>query len=354
MNENENKMRKAYMFFAIAVAVFGIAADGMQMLGSGVIAPALGIVPTESTWFPFVNIIIPMYVIGFPILFLVLRKNEVVKPEKHKLSFGKYILYIPLMAALIVVGAVIGTILNYMIVLPFGVDPQNSTAIGAIMMNSNPFWRILTAGILAPIVEEMIFRKFLIDRTYRYGEWVAIITSGLMFGLFHGNLAQFFFATLIGGLFAYIYIRTGQVWYTIGLHMILNLSTSVITMATMKPYLSVDQETFTEYQNISQQYLASGGDPALQERLMSVAGQVIPKMIPFMIWSGIISQVALAGIVLWIIFLAKKKVVIKKAPDQVEKGMKYAWGNFGMILFVLYCLVMFVINYISIIGTFGA
>ena len=70
----------------------------------------------------------------------------------------------------------------------------------------------------APVVEEFIFRKFLIDRVYRYGEWVAILTSGLMFGLFHENLAQFFFATLIGCFFAFFYILrvlrllTGKLW----------------------------------------------------------------------------------------------------------------------------------------------
>ncbi len=350
---NEKKMKKMYSFYALAITIFGVVVTLLQFLGSLFGENVLHIDVSESSWFPFLNIIIPMYVICFPILFLVLRKQEVVKPEKHKLSVGKYLLFIPLMAAMIGVGAVIGITLNLLITLPFGVNPMQSTEISSVMMNSNPFWRIITAGILAPIVEETIFRKFLIDRTYRYGEWVAILTSGIMFGLFHGNFAQCFFAAFIGGLFAYIYIRTGQVWYTIGLHMILNLSTSVITMAVAKPYLSVGADKITEYSEVSQQYLLSGGNPELEERLMTLAGEIVPKMAPYMLWTSFMGTVMLAGIVLWIIFLVKKKVVIKTAPDQVDGGMKFAWGNIGMVLFLIYSVVSFVFGYISIIANYG-
>lgn len=350
---NEKKMKKMYSFYALAITIFGVVVTLLQFLGSLFGENVLHIDVSESSWFPFLNIIIPMYVICFPILFLVLRKQEVVKPEKHKLSVGKYLLFIPLMAAMIGVGAVIGITLNLLITLPFGVNPMQSTEISSVMMNSNPFWRIITAGILAPIVEETIFRKFLIDRTYRYGEWVAILTSGIMFGLFHGNFAQCFFAAFIGGLFAYIYIRTGQVWYTIGLHMILNLSTSVITMAVAKPYLSVGADKITEYSEVSQQYLLSGGNPELEERLMTLAGEIVPKMAPYMLWTSFMGTVMLAGIVLWIVFLVKKKVVIKTAPDQVDGGMKFAWGNIGMVLFLIYSVVSFVFGYISIIANYG-
>ena len=350
---NEKKMKKMYSIYALAITIFGVVVTLLQFLGSLFGENVLHIDVSESSWFPFLNIIIPMYVICFPILFLVLRKQEVVKPERHKLSVGKYLLFIPLMAAMIGVGAVIGITLNLLITLPFGVNPMQSTEISSVMMNSNPFWRIITAGILAPIVEETIFRKFLIDRTYRYGEWVAILTSGIMFGLFHGNFAQCFFAAFIGGLFAYIYIRTGQVWYTIGLHMILNLSTSVITMAVAKPYLSVGADKISEYSEVSQQYLLSGGNPELEERLMTLAAEIVPKMVPYFLWTSFMGTVMLAGIVLWIIFLVKKKAVIKTAPDQVKGGMKFAWGNIGMVLFLIYSVVSFVFGYISIIANYG-
>ena len=48
--------------------------------------------------------------------------------------------------------------------------------------------------ICAPILEEYIFRKLIVDRTVKYGQGVAVVLSGLMFGLFHGNLNQFAYA----------------------------------------------------------------------------------------------------------------------------------------------------------------
>ena len=345
---NETKMKQSYSKYALAVFIFAVVATVIQLLANLVLVPLLNIDP-DNGWFPFANVIVPMYMIAFPILLLIIRKAEAKKPEKHSISFGKFIVFVLLMFGMVGVGAVVGTILNYLVMLPFGLNPSNNTGIVKIMMNSNPVIRIVTAGILAPIVEEFIFRKFLIDRTYRYGEWAAILTSGLMFGLFHGNLAQFFFTTLIGGLFAYIYIRTGKIWYTIALHMTMNLATSVITMFTMQGYLSVDPDLMNEYSSISAQYLSSGGDPALQQRMMEVAGQVIPKMMPFMIWMGILGQLVLVGIVLWIVFLAKKKFTIKRTEEQVEHGMRYAWGNVGMILFIVFVVFEFGLNFYQLV-----
>jgi len=352
-SDDAQKMKKSYSKYGLILTIFGVAVTLLETGFALLYNRITGQKPVESGWFSFVNVIVVMYLICFPILILVTRKMEKKAPEKQKLSFGKYIVYILLMAGMVGVGAAVGIILNYAMTLPFGVSPQNSSELGMVMLNSNPFWRILTAGILAPIVEEHIFRKFLIDRTRRYGEWVAIFTSGLMFGLFHGNFAQFFFATLIGGLFAYIYVRTGRIWYTIGLHMIMNLSTSVISMATMKPYMELDPNTITEYQNVSNQYLASGGDPVLAQRMTELASEVLPKMLPFMLWMGFVGQVVLVGVVLWIIFLAKKKFVIKRSENYVEKGGRLAWGNIGMILYLVYSVISFAVNYIQLIAAYG-
>lgn len=349
MMNNETKMKQSYSKYALAVFIFGVVATTIQLLVAMVLVPVFNI-NTDNGWFSFANVIIPLYLIAFPILILITRKAEVKVPEKHSIKFGKFIVFVLLMFGMVGVGAVIGTILNYLVMLPFGLNPSNNTGIVKIMMNSNPVIRIVTAGILAPIVEELIFRKFLIDRTYRYGEWTAILTSGLMFGLSHGNLAQFFFTTLIGGLLAYIYIRTGKIWYTIALHMTLNLATSVVTMFTMQNYLSVDPELMNEYASLSSQYLASGGDPALQQRMMEAASQVIPKMMPFIIWMGFFGQLVLVGIILWIVFLAKKKFTIKRTEEQVEHGMRFAWGNIGMILFIVYIVVEFGLNFYQLVA----
>ena len=76
--------------------------------------------------------------------------------------------------------------------------------------------------IAAPIIEELIFRKLLIDRISPFGEKTAIFASALAFGLVHGNFSQFFYAFAIGLLFGYIYVKTRNILYTIVLHMFVN------------------------------------------------------------------------------------------------------------------------------------
>jgi hypothetical protein len=71
-------------------------------------------------------------------------------------------------------------------------------------------------------VEELIFRKILLDKLRRFGDLPAILITGLAFGIFHFNLLQFFYATVIGIMFAYITIRTNRIIYAIILHMMMN------------------------------------------------------------------------------------------------------------------------------------
>lgn len=345
----QNAMRKKYSYFAICVIIFAVVATGFQLLGNYVIAPALG-VGEKSDWFTFANILIPMHILAFGVLLLITGKQEKTPPEKHELSVGKLLLCIPIMAGLAGVGAIIGAILNFALTLPFGVKPNESTAIAQIMMNSNPVWRIVVVGITAPIVEEMVFRKLLIDRVLKYGELTAILTSGVMFGLFHGNFAQFFFATMIGFFFAYIYIRTGKIWYSMALHACMNLATSVITMWTMQSYLSLDPDLLNRYQEISFKIMSGGGNPEMEQELMTIANQVIPKMGPYLVWTGFMGNLALAGVVLLIIFLVRRKFVLKPTSQQVKSGIKYAWLNPGMLLFLIYCIAEFVMNYIAVIA----
>ena len=352
-NESKGKaMKKSYLWFALSTVVFGVVATVIQVLCTRFLVPKLGIDP-DNGWYSFVLVLVSIHIIAFAVMLLLTAKQDKMPPEKHNLSLGRLLLCIPLMAALIGVGAVVGFIINAVITLPFGVPLDQNTGIIQMMTGSNPFWRILVAGITAPIVEEMVFRKLLIDRVVKYGEWVAILTSGIMFGLFHGNFSQFFFATLLGGFFAYIYVRTGKIWYTMFLHATVNLTTSVITMALIEPYMDVvNSGMMQEYEDLVNRYAATGGtDKVLEQQAFSLAGEMFSMMGPFMLWSSILGQIAFAGIVLWIIFLAKKKFHLKSAPMQVQGGLKYAWINVGMIVFLIYTICEFVLNYISVISS---
>ncbi|MBS6237997.1 MAG: CPBP family intramembrane metalloprotease [Bacteroides sp.] len=86
---------------------------------------------------------------------------------------------------------------------------------------------IICVAILGPILEELLFRgaitKVLLKK---YNPVVAILISGLIFGIFHMNPAQVVGATLIGFILAWIYYKTHSLIPCILIH-IMNNSLSV-------------------------------------------------------------------------------------------------------------------------------
>ena len=87
---------------------------------------------------------------------------------------------------------------------------------------------VIMIAFLAPIFEELICRKFLIDRTRRYGELTSLLFSSFVFGIFHCNIYQIFYAFALGLIFGYVYLRTGNVILTIIMHMIVNSSSAIL------------------------------------------------------------------------------------------------------------------------------
>ena len=84
--------------------------------------------------------------------------------------------------------------------------------------------------ISAWIAEEFIFRNFLIDWLTIYSKTLAIFASGILFGIFHNNILQFFGAMFLGWSLAYSYIETGNILIPISHHIFENSYTTIIQM----------------------------------------------------------------------------------------------------------------------------
>lgn len=83
-------------------------------------------------------------------------------------------------------------------------------------------------AVVAPVVEELIFRKMLIPRLLPFGERTAVVFSALAFALMHGNFLQFFYALGFGVLCGYIFVRTGRAVYSIALHVVINIFGGIV------------------------------------------------------------------------------------------------------------------------------
>ena len=257
----------------------------------------------------YLMIIFTVDLVSFPLIFLLTLKMPKAQIEKKRLGFGKFLLCVLIMYGLIFVGALIGLVFHGVLTIPF--NNNESSKLVNLLINSNSFVRILIVGVIAPIFEELIFRKVLIDHVAPKGELVAILTSGIMFGLFHGNFQQCFFACFIGFLFAYIYLKTGRVIYTILLHMTLNTVTSGITIGLIKWFYKVAE-------SIGLDINAASSDASLY----NVAGAeklVLPSM-ALIGWILLLFLIMIAGLVTFIVIACMKKIKINRAEEDDSFG----------------------------------
>ena len=180
-----------------------------------------------------INIIIVLssicnYILPFPVFYWLMKKIDDVEIEKTNINIKTFIIYTGITLTLMWIGNLIGLAITALLSNIIQSDIANPVQ---QLINTTDIWlNLVVISIVAPIFEEVIFRKFLIDRTIKYGAKVSIILSAVIFALFHGNLNQFFYTLLIGGFFAYVYIKTGKITYTIILHIIVNLMGSVISL----------------------------------------------------------------------------------------------------------------------------
>ena len=101
-------------------------------------------------------------------------------------------------------------------------------------MMQKPFG-IIAVAILAPIVEEIVFRGAILRILLEYFSgskaWIAITISAVTFGLFHGNFAQAVNASFLGLILGWLYYRTKSIIPSMVLHLVNNISAVVLTLS---------------------------------------------------------------------------------------------------------------------------
>ena len=171
--------------------------------------------------------VIPLYLIGFPCAYLVLRRLPKGVPSADTMGAKNVTVGLMVSLALMMVGNYIGNAFIIFMESLMGrtlLNPVETATVGqAWWMN------LIFVGILAPIVEEIFFRKVVCDRLLVLGEGYTIVLSAALFGLAHGNLFQFFYAFLLGAFFALIYVKTGCLRYSIAYHIVVNVLGGVLS-----------------------------------------------------------------------------------------------------------------------------
>ncbi len=270
------------------------------------------------------------YLIALPIAYLVLRglRKSEATGERTKLGFKDTVMMFAVSYAAMYVGAIIGNSLNSIIGGITGEMPDNS--VNEIVSNTPMYLIFIFTVILAPIFEELLYRKLVIDRLSVYGDKCAIIFSAVAFGLFHGNLYQFFYAAIIGLVLGYVYTRTRNVKDTIILHMLLNFTGSVMAMPVQESLDAVN-----EYTNI----MNAGGD------LEFVDFMYHTLLVSF--YETLVLGLLIAGVIVFSRMVKGREIKISQdkeifLPD--SEIAQYGTVNFGTIFFIVLNLILIVLN----------
>ncbi len=169
---------------------------------------------------------VPMYLIGYPIMFLLVKQVKPSSIAQHDMKGTQLFVAFTITYALMILGNLLG--LGVTSVIGFLKGDGVVNPLLNIVSSGNIWINAIYTVLLAPVFEEFLFRKLVVDRTIRYGEGTAVVLSGLMFGLFHGNLNQFVYALPMGLFFAFLYAKTGKIRYTVILHMAVNFMGTVL------------------------------------------------------------------------------------------------------------------------------
>ena len=271
---------------------------------------------------------VPQYLIAFPILFLIVKGMKTKYREKSKMSATEFFSLFLISQTAMLVGNLIGDMFNSFFSAFKGselTDPVTE------LVMASPVWLLLiTVVIVGPIVEELIFRKLMIDRLSRYGELVAIMTSSIAFGLFHGNFYQFFYAVMLGLILGYMYAKTRNIKYSIFMHMLINFFGSIVAIPVSKSFDKLMPQLENVYNGIEV-------DMADFIKNAMVVGS----------YSVIQYAMLIAGTVLFVKAVRNKKFRLQSTYEYKiprEQVASVAILNPGTILFLILSILIFVTN----------
>lgn len=110
-----------------------------------------------------------------------------------------------------------------------GAESRHAQVVNALSSGESVVIQILALAILTPLAEELVFRGVILNELRLWmNKYLAVAVTALVFGVFHGNLVQGIYATIIGVGIGLIYLWTESIWSAIFVHMVFNFFGGVV------------------------------------------------------------------------------------------------------------------------------
>ncbi|MEE1296336.1 MAG: CPBP family intramembrane glutamic endopeptidase [Bifidobacterium sp.] len=313
------RARRAYSRIGAGISV--VVAIWLAMtLGLQSLAMYLMHSTTLSSWLALVINDVVLYCLAIPIGYMIISTVPVEPTHRYRLPARRFCALLVMCVPLMYGGSIIGQLLAG--ALSSG---TSTNRIDSFVDSGSWLLTSVAMVVIAPIVEEWLFRKQVISRLRRYGERTAILVSALLFALFHVNLYQFFYAFALGLMFGYVYTRTSALRYSVAMHMIVNFVGAVISPALLQWTESTGALALAVN---AASTLGAGGSPA-------VTGAQMAYLVAMCAFGLAMLALFVIGIVLLV--RERRRFVLYTAPDELPRGTvaTAVFANPGMIVFLV-------------------
>lgn len=155
------------------------------------------------------------------IMILSLMKNDLKEEKlKHPLSIGQIIGWSVAGLFLAWIAQAIAVTIEMQL---FGIDPASENTEVIVDFTRSNILFILIPAIIAPILEEIIFRKILFGTFYKkMNFFIAALLSSLIFAVLHLDFTHLLIYATMGFVFAFLYVQTKRIIVPIIVHMAIN------------------------------------------------------------------------------------------------------------------------------------
>lgn len=198
-----------------------------QIIPPAVLAPILEKFPNlDQQGINMLASYISMYLIALPLGLLLLKKfpNQKAEPvERKKINLKLILLLYPFGFAIMSVLNIAATLIQTHVI-----GKNASVTIDSINGENNWVWITFICGvIIAPIMEEFIFRYIPYKKAARFGAAPYIFWTAICFGLFHLNFGQSLYAIGLGVFLAIAMIKYKNPKNVIIVHVLINLTAGI-------------------------------------------------------------------------------------------------------------------------------
>lgn len=222
----KKQARKAYSLLGITLFILMAAQQIFPIFFMPVLTK---LIPSISgTLAGMLSAYIAMYIIALPLCMLFVKRlptveNQPAEAGNKGLNLKLVLLMYPFGYALM---ALVGMGAN--LFQTYVIGRNGTVAVSTIIADDKYAWvRIILGVLIAPAMEEIIFRLLPFKKASGFGMAPYVAWSAIVFGLFHLNFGQSLYAAALGAFLAMTMYKTRNVLNSILVHVLINFSAGI-------------------------------------------------------------------------------------------------------------------------------